>query len=83
MSEERLKKIKDSIDFQMAVIFNSENDIFLQEELELYNEVIRLRENSEKVIDLIQNHRDELVEIFDTQVEIKFGKIVNILKENK
>ena len=54
MTEERLKKIKDSIDFQMAVIFNSENDIFIQEELELYNEVVRLREEIKKLNELLE-----------------------------
>ena len=60
MTEERLKEIKNSIDFQMAVIPHSEQDIFIQEELELYNEVIRLRE----IIDELNNFvRDNEVSI--------------------
>lgn len=47
MSEERLKEIKDSIDFQIKIskAYNSSAEVLpvLNEELELYNEVVRLR----------------------------------------
>lgn len=44
MTEERLKEIKDSIDFQNKY-FNAvqKECCFVDEELELYNEVVRLR----------------------------------------
>lgn len=51
MTEERLKEIKDSLDFQAQYykMIKSDNAL-MEEELELYNEVIRLREelNEEK-----------------------------------
>ena len=48
MTEERLKEIKDSIDFQREY-YNAiqKEDFLFDEELELYNEVVRLR----KIID--------------------------------
>ena len=44
MTEERLKEIKDSIDFQREY-YNAlqKEDFLFDEELELYNEVVRLR----------------------------------------
>ena len=56
MSEERLKEIKDSIDLQMYVakLSNSEATIeCINEEIELYNEVIRLREIIKKTNDKV------------------------------
>ena len=48
MTEERLKEIKDSIDFQREYYNVIQKEEFLfDEELELYNEVVRLR----KIID--------------------------------
>ena len=47
MTEERLKEIKDSIDFQLSVCDIPEYEtskLLAEEELELYNEVVRLRE---------------------------------------
>lgn len=57
MSEERLKEIKDSIDLQIEVckIFKQDNELTL-EELELYNEVIRLRELFYRTIYCIKNN---------------------------
>lgn len=46
MTEERLKEIKDSIDFQLSVCDIPEYEtskLLAEEELELYNEVVRLR----------------------------------------
>lgn len=58
MSEERLKEIKDSIDLQhrMAVRFDMDNDVIglIDEELELYNEVVRLREEIKKLKELLE-----------------------------
>ena len=60
MSEERLKEIKDSIDLQyeMAKRFDMENDVkvLIDEELELYNEVIRLREIIDKANKFIETN---------------------------
>ncbi len=43
MSEERLQKIKDSIDFQKQTIFINGFDMnLIQEEIDLYDEVVRL-----------------------------------------
>ena len=47
MTEQRLKEIKDSIDFQLSVCDIPEYEtskLLAEEELELYNEVVRLRE---------------------------------------
>lgn len=48
MTEERLKEIKDSIDLQLgfarAIQLGTNTINILDEELELYNEVVRLRE---------------------------------------
>jgi hypothetical protein len=45
MTEERLKEIKDSIDFQKEILIAHNMETFwVDEELELYNEVVRLRE---------------------------------------
>lgn len=44
MSEERLKEIKDYIDFKMKLGLNEEKYIDIKLIKELYNEVIRLRE---------------------------------------
>lgn len=50
MTEERLKEIKDSIDYQKEVlIVHNMGTLCIDEELELYNEVIRLREIIEKI----------------------------------
>ena len=60
MTEERLKEIKDSIDLQhrMAVRFDMDNDVIglIDEELELYNEVVRLREIIDKAIKDIEEN---------------------------
>ena len=79
MSEERLKEIKHSIDFQKAVIFNSENDIFLQEELELYNEVIRLKVFEEQYIRLVV----ESEELYNKTIRLReiIDKAIKYLEE--
>ena len=44
MTDEKLKEIKDSIDFQERITKEHNFDMtFLQEEIDLYDEVIRLR----------------------------------------
>lgn len=50
MTEERLKEIKDSIEFQKNITMIRDYDrTFINEEIELYNEVVRLREENEKI----------------------------------
>lgn len=50
MNEERLKEIKTSIDFQITATKAMEYDeTLINEELELYNEVIKLREIIEDI----------------------------------
>lgn len=53
MTEERLKEIKDSIDFKREY-YNAiqKEDFLFDEELELYNEVVRLR----KIVDDIRKY---------------------------
>ena len=50
MTDERLKEIKDSIDFQDEIIYlkslGKNIQVLIDEEKELYNEVIRLREEN-------------------------------------
>lgn len=56
MSEGRLKEIKESIEFQKNITMIRDYDrTFINEEIELYNEVVRLRE--------IINHAEDLKHI--------------------
>ena len=49
MTEERLKEIKDSIDFQKEILIaHNMETLCVDEELELYNEVVRLRKLLDK-----------------------------------
>ena len=90
MSEERLKEIKDSIDFQDKY-FNAiqKECCFVDEELELYNEVIRLREIIDKVNDkvncyeVITGYYDSNYDgEHDTYLHDLKDDLLNILKEN-
>ncbi len=60
MTEERLKEIKNSLDtpvwvFTQRTFAKSYMEIHLQQELELYNEVVRLRKLFYKTIHCIKN----------------------------
>ena len=67
MNEERLKEIKDSIDFQMlAAKINGFNPELLEEELDLYNEVIRLRQG---YIDYLERHIKDIYNIFKGKIQ--------------
>ena len=49
LKEERLKEIKDSIDFQKEILIaHNMETLCVDEELELYNEVVRLRKLLDK-----------------------------------
>lgn len=55
MTEERLEEIKDSIIIQkIACKANKGETELIDEEIELYNEVVRLRKESENFIYLLQ-----------------------------
>ena len=77
MTEERLKEIKDSIDFQNNIAMIRDYDrLFIDEELELYNEVIRLREIIDKIENYTLNH-------YIVGHIVQNGTIDDILKEIK
>ena len=52
MSEERLKEIKDYADFEMKLVLNEEKYIDVKLIKELYNEVIKLREENSQLDDI-------------------------------
>ena len=63
MTDDRLKEIKDSIDFQEKVMKAYGQDMLLvTEEKELYDEVIRLREETQKLKDDVARLESELQE---------------------
>lgn len=73
MTEERLKEIKDSIDFQLSVCDIPEYEtskLLAEEELELYNEVVRLRELFYKTIHCIKNF-----DYFESEIKDDLGPI--------
>ena len=62
MSEERLKEIKDSLDtpvwiLTQRIFAKSYMEIHLQQELELYNEVVRLREIIKEAIKDVEENQ--------------------------
>lgn len=66
MSEERLKEIKDSIDLQEKIAnayCSGEVLIVLNEERELYNEVVRLRKIIDKANLLIETYLNNVDDI--------------------
>ena len=85
MSEERLKEIKVSLDFQVtATKAMGYDETLLNEELELYNEVIRLREIVKEVAEEILKELEEYHHLsYGVALSIR-QKIIdyNELKEN-
>ena len=76
MTEERLKEIKDSIDFQekIANAYNCGDVVFvLNEERELYNEVVRLREIIDKTTEYCNNNIEFTPRLID---------VIDMLREN-
>ena len=63
MTEERLKEIKDSIEFQ-ALYMKEHNfeTTLLEEETDLYNEVITLKEENERLKKELNKHIKEGIE---------------------
>jgi len=96
MNDERLKEIKDSIEFQMIVEQNSDykenyNPI-LKEEIDLYNEVVRLHHWKDNLIKYIEGMIDTCDGFIDTTEsdleELKYtifasNNMKELLKENK
>ena len=85
MNDERLKEIKDNIQCQydFAKIVGEKN-FLLDEELELYNEVIRLRERC-AYLERSNNRREDTIlglrqELSDT--EDKVDKAIEYIKDN-
>ena len=78
MSEERLKEIHDSIEFQMqlqqAVGYKSRYDDLLVEEIDLYNEVIELQQE--------RNNYKELYEKEQEKTDKAFSWITLMLMDN-
>lgn len=73
MTEERLKEIKDSIEFQ-AIYIKEHNfeTALLEEETDLYNEVINLKNENEKLKEELNKHIKEGIEkdiIIDKAIE--------------
>lgn len=65
MSEERLKEIKNCIDLQRAYPILHDDGHLIEQKLELYNEVVRLRETLSKINHVMNNQMDyrEFVDI--------------------
>ena len=91
MSEERLKEIKDSIEIQYKIAEARNNDHYIiDEELELYNEVIRLREIIDEAVEYIEKHQykwydlngEEYIEPRQFEKDTDASVLLNILKEN-
>ena len=63
MTEERLKEIKDSIDFQKKIYEIKGYELgIVQEEIDLYNEVITLKEEIERLKKELNKHIKEGIE---------------------
>ena len=83
MTEERLKEIKDSIDCgktgaKLQALKNAE--VVYDQELELYNEVVRLRE----IINKAKEYNKELCKIYDIcSIERSNADTNLIILENK
>ena len=71
MTEERLKEIKHWIDLQRAYPILHDDGHLIEQKLELYNEVVRLREI-----------RNKALEWFKYADRNSLDKLYNILKQN-
>lgn len=60
MNKERLQEIKDSIDFQREFLISSNmQTLCVDEEMELYNEIIRLQQENQQ----LKKQKDDVVEL--------------------
>lgn len=78
MTEERLKEIKDSIDFQLMIgtIKGHTLDVIKEEE-ELYNEVVRLRKIIDKANLFIETYLNNVDDI-----DVNMQVVKDILKQS-
>ena len=79
MTEERLKEIKDSLDKNTMLEFSNRSNIktflmkYINQEVELYNEVVRLREiinHAEEVL-LTTNNIEKALNVLDKIKELE------------
>lgn len=89
MTEERLKEIKDSIDFQLKIgAALNVIDETVKEELELYNEVVRLREIINEVTKKIEFEWDNILKVPKYELHLHsvdglvIKRILDIIKQN-
>ena len=65
MTKERLSEIKDSINFQKEITNYKGFDFdLLQEEIDLYDEVIRLQQNQENLIKYIEDELNLIENVY-------------------
>lgn len=76
MSEERLKEIKDCIDLQRAYPILHDDGHLIEQKLELYNEVVRLRKiiKDAKEVLLTTNNVEKALNVLDRTKELEESK---------
>ena len=77
MTEGRLKEIKDCIDLQRAYPILHDDGHLIEQKLELYNEVVRLREIINKANLFVETYLNNVDDI-DVNMEV----VKDILKQN-
>ena len=95
MNKERLQEIKDSIELQMIYEQNSsyrkEYSSKLKEEIDLYNEVVRLQSNEENLIKYLEDKMNEIriggcdcltTKMFETEKRV-YREVLERLKSGK
>ena len=86
MSEERLKEIQDNIESQydFAKIVGEKN-FLLDEEKELYNEVIRLKKENDKFWAIIKDNEKEITHhlLENTELEQRINKAIEYIELRK
>ena len=88
MSEERLKEIKNNINFNLCfklkkAIIEKYYESIIDEELELYNEVIRLREIIDKAIKEINYWGVDKEHNDNSAMRYALNNLLDILGEDK
>ena len=73
ISEKRLQEIKDSIDFQRELLIaNNMKTLCVDEEQELYDEILKLQQRIDKAIETLEEY------IYDGEI-IRIGGIENYI----
>ena len=81
MKEERLNEIKNSIDLQITATKAYEYDeTLLNEEVELYDEVVRLREENEMLKDAQKNFEKQFIKEMDYKTRCE--KAIEYIKKH-